>query len=111
MELINLTPHDLVVYTTPGSSVKIPASGAVARVTTELSPLPPIKYLDGTTVPVNRTKFGEVDGLPPETNQKGYVVSRIVFEAVKHRRLDVFAPGEPVRDPQGRVIGCRGLSR
>jgi hypothetical protein len=26
-------------------------------------------------------------------------------------REDIFAPGELVRDPDGRVIGCRGLAR
>lgn len=38
------------------------------------------------------------------------MVSRLVAEAVPNRR-DVYAPGEAVRDTEGRIVGARGLCR
>lgn len=64
MKLVNLTPHPIVLMR-DGQSVAIPTSGTVARcgVTRERVGAVPVEGLD---LPINRTRFGAVEGLPPE---------------------------------------------
>lgn len=122
----NLTPHTITIYSEDGTTIlaTIPPSGEVARVATTTKS---ICLVDG--IPVYQTKFGEVIGLPAphgekfprRTRDRGQtwmdfiaeplIVSRLVLEAVKGERTDVYAPGELVRDADGKPIGCKGLSR
>ena len=102
---VNLTPHALNVERAGMPNLIIPASGDVARVATN-------RVSCGTihpSVTVEMPSFGEVEGLPEQSDDIVYIVSGMVLSAVQHR-ADVFAPGELVRDESGRVTGCRGLS-
>lgn len=112
MELINLTPHEIIIVLTneQRTQIRLPASGVVARVDTQSTDLTPLYLPDGTEVPVKRSILKEVVGLPDTKPKVGYVVSRLVLEAVKHERYDVFSPGEFVRNDQGQIVGCLGLS-
>jgi hypothetical protein len=65
--------------------------------------------VDGITVPVNRTQFGAVTGLPEPQPDTIFVVSALVAQAVPDRP-DVFIVDDAVRDEQGRVIGARALA-
>jgi hypothetical protein len=65
--------------------------------------------VDGISVPVNQTRFGEVFGLPEPQPDTIYVVSALVAQAVPDRS-DVFVVDDTVRDEQGRIIGCRALA-
>lgn len=110
MNYINLTPHVLNIHHATGGVITVAPSGEVARVAT-LSEAQPSLGIDGVSIPVVKTTFGEVTGLPDPREGIVYIVSRLVLEAVKDARPDVFAPGELVRDADGRPIGCKGLSR
>lgn len=103
-EVINLTPHALNVLLADDSIRNIAPSGTVARVSTNTEALAPV---DG--IPAVRSTFGEVVDLPEAEDGKAYVVSRMVLSACPDR-TDLFAPGELVRDEEGKVVGCRGLS-
>ena len=61
-------------------------------------------------IPVTRQVFGEIIDLPEPEEGVFFVVSRMVAAACPERR-DLLIPGALVRDDEGRVVGCRGLSR
>lgn len=110
MKIVNLTPHalNLMPNGPDGPVVTIPPSGTVARCATERTLVETVT-VDGVTIPVNRTVFGEVTGLPDPEPGTVYVVSAIVAQAV--RRDDVFIVDNAVRDAEGRIIGARALAK
>jgi len=109
MKIVNLTPHDVVVRTNAGDLV-FPASGAMARVTSS-------QIADGDIdgIPVMKTVFGEVEGLPDPQPDTVFIVSGIVMTALKGSRSDVVqpdtSPAGAVRDDSGRIIAVRGFQR
>jgi hypothetical protein len=60
-------------------------------------------------IPVNKSKFGEVENLPEPQEGTIYIVSALTAQAVPERK-DVYITDDAVRDEQGRVIGCRALA-
>lgn len=110
MEFVNLTPHTLVVYDKDSKHVirKIPPSGTIARVSTRKEQLEPV---DG--IPVSRTVFGDVEGIPEPREDTLYVVSSIV--ASHTSRDDVVAPDTSddsvVRNEEGQIIGVRAFQK
>jgi len=110
MRIMNLTPHPLNLMPAgpTGPVVTIPPSGQVARCATSRVQVDTIT-VDGVTIPVNRTQFGEVTGLPDPQPDTIYIVSAVVAQAVPDR-TDVFIVDDAVRDEQGRIIGCRALA-
>lgn len=104
MEIVNLTPHPLNLLIESGER-KIPPSGSLARCVENATPA---ESLDG--IPVVRKTFGEVEGLPSPAEGTVYVTSALAAQAAwAQGRTDVFCPGDPVRDADGKIIGCRGL--
>ncbi len=110
MNIVNLTPHALnfMPQGPDGPVVTIPPSGLVARCATSRVQVDTIT-VDGVTIPVNRTQFGEVTGLPDPQPDTIYIVSAVVAQAVPNRP-DVFIVDDAVRDEQGRIIGARALA-
>ena len=110
MNIVNLTPHalNLMPEGPNGPTTTIPPSGQVARCATSRVQVDTVT-VDGITVPVNQTRFGEVSGLPDPQPDTIYVVSALVAQAVPDRQ-DVFIVDDAVRDEQGRIIGCRALA-
>lgn len=97
---VNLTPHAVNVQ----GYAPLAPSGAVARCAETRSDA-------GTVagVPVTVASFGAVEGLPAAQAGVYYIVSALVLAQVPER-ADVFAPGPALRDGDGRVVGCVGLS-
>ncbi len=105
MALINLTPHPIVVRT-DGVDITIPASGQVARVTSQQELASQIDVY-GLTIPVQRTTFGQVDGLPDPKPNTIYIVSSLVLGALKGSRPDVVAPDTgptAIRNDNGQIV-------
>lgn len=108
MPIINLTPHDVIVYDMDGKHIirTYPASGTIARVksSTEI-----VGEADG--IPVARTTFGEIEGLPVPQPGTKYIVSLLVLQAAAGKRDDLIgpdtSPGSVVRDESGQIIGVR----
>ena len=107
VHVINLTPHSLNLVTDSGT-VTIPPSGTVARVAVARESVGTVT-IDGVTVPLSRTTYGAVEGLPDPAPDTLYVVSAVVAAAAKDRK-DLVVPDDLVRDEQGRVVGARGLA-
>ncbi len=99
MKLINLTPHEVVIR-----GVKVPASGQLARCTEKVVHLGFVN-----DIPIIRKEFGDVTGLPDPEEGVGYIVSSLVLQSLKGTRRDVFCPGDPVRDENGKIVGCNSL--
>jgi hypothetical protein len=110
MRIINLTPHALQLMPSgpTGPVVTIPPSGLVARCATSRVQVGTVT-VDGISVPVNQTRFGQVSDLPDPQPDTIFVVSALVAQAVPGRQ-DVFIVDDTVRDDQGRIIGCRALA-
>lgn len=127
--VVNLTPHtinfivshslerDLIgtpEYVTEDRTYALPPSGTVARCKVDREETDRIiaQDIDGwdITLPISKTRFGEVEGLPEPEEGTIYIVSNLVAQAVSHRE-DVFFPDDIVRDSQGNIIGCRGLGK
>lgn len=110
MKIVNLTPHELNLMPQgpDGPVVAIPPSGQVARCATSRVQVDTVT-VDDITIPVNRTQFGEVTGLPDPQPDTIYIVSAVVAQAVPDRP-DVFIVDDAVRDEQGRIIGARALA-
>ena len=114
MKFVNLTPHAINVLDEGGNVIlSLPPSGEVARVDSR-------RTLVGRLgpVPVFKTVFGDVVGLPDPRPDTVFVVSTLVLSALASKgvtRDDIVAPDTSpqgaVRDAEGRIIGVRGFQR
>lgn len=113
IHIVNLTPHALNIYNEDGALVECVApSGTVARVEVKRERQPDLVRGHGLMeLPVYTTTHGEVEGLPGDSDLgKIYVVSGMTRAACPGR-VDVYQPGELLRNDDGQVVGCIGLSR
>jgi len=123
-QLINLTPHDIIITNENCRPLlTIRRSGVIARVRqsrklTEV--LIASERLDDVTthlvqIPVVRTTYGEVEGLPEPQPNTYYIVSIIVAQALRGERDDLLypdtGPGSVCRDQDGRIVGVRFLAK
>ena len=104
MTLVNLTPHPLNLVLDESTTIALAPSGTVARCAVTRST---VGEVNG--IPVNRTSFGAVEGLPGPVPGTYYIVSALVAQAVPGR-ADVLITDDAVRDDAGRIIGCRALA-
>ena len=102
--LLNATPHVLNIVQSDGSVLTLEASGICPRCASS-------EIVDQAIglIQVTRQTLGEVEGLPDPVPGLYFIVSRLVASATE--REDLLVPGPLVRDDQGRVVGCKGLSR
>lgn len=111
MQLVNLTPHSLTLFT-PQGVVELPASGQLARVRSTSEPAGEVLGM-----PVVRSSFEPVSGLPAPELGKCFVVSSLVLAALRAEgvsRNDLLAPGTgpndgAVRNSTGQVVGVTRL--
>ena len=107
--IINLTPHTITFVDDVGNIVlTVEPLGQVARCAASRVQVDTVT-VDGIAIPVNRTQFGEVTGLPEPQEGTIYIVSSLTAQAVPERE-DVFIVDDSVRDEQGRIIGVRALA-
>jgi len=108
MNIVNLTPHDIVIIPQPGDTpIVIPPSGTVARLTEHTKSA---GTLNGV-IPVTVRNFEDkIEGLPERERNTVYITSMLVADAAwAAGRSDVYCPGEAVRDSTGRIIGAKSL--
>lgn len=108
MKIVNLTPHALNFLDAENRVVLTVPSSGVARAAQRRESIGAIDA-DGVTLPVTRSVFGAVDGLPAPEAGTIYVVSAITAQAVPERE-DVLIVDDSARDENGRIIGVRGLA-
>lgn len=105
MNVINLTPHPIVIT----GGVTFEPSGKIARVTA-------IQENDGdiSGIPVKKQTFGDITDLPAPQEGTIYIVSAIVLSAAKDAgRTDCVAPdtSNAVRNDQGHIVSVPGFVR
>ena len=105
IDLVNLTPHKVVLFTPEGNQVEIPPEGTTPRVRMEVREAGEV-----LGIPVVETYAAGVEGLPEPRPGVLYIVSRAVAQAAPDRD-DLTVPDDLVRDEEGRVIGARRLAR
>lgn len=111
-ELVNLTPHAIVLRSESGTDTVLPPSGTVARVQSADGVL---CVIPGLPVPVKGSPiYGGVIGLPRARSGVYYVVSAMVGARVAGR-TDVLCPGTGPNDnavrENGQIVAVTCLVR
>lgn len=108
MQLINVTPHAIILRPDEGQEVILPPSGQVARVAVSQDVVAQVGE-----IPIVATRFGDVEGLPEPRPGVLYVASTLVAQAAAAAgRRDVVSPDTgptAVRDGEGRIVAVRRL--
>lgn len=113
MNIVNLTPHAIVLRDAHGTDHTIEKSGVVARVTASAGE--PVT-VEGIPVPVApAVVFGAVEGLPAPCAGTVYIVSGLVGGCCAGRS-DVLVPGTgpadgAVRNEKGHIVAVTRLNR
>ena len=107
-KIINLTPHTITVKN--GDEEQSFESAGVARVDSKSIELDAI-----CGIPTQKTKFGDVYGLPEEKADTMYIVSAIVLARLPERK-DLLSPAtgpkdSPLRDENGRIVAVTRFNR
>ena len=111
MRMVNLTPHRVSIYLQDGSVVVLEPAGPVPRVRQEEREVGLIE-VGASTVPVIKQVYSsKIEDLPEPEQGVRYIVSALTAQAARGSRDDLLVPARPVRDEQGRIIGCRALAR
>ena len=127
MEIINLTPHAVALYSQSdcteitqgnyktlvlkeGATPKCvyPSSG-VARASAFKAEVRNLLIGD-MLVPVNATTYGAPEGLPEPVEGRYYIVSSLTAQAAKDRK-DLLIVDSTVRDSEGRICGCTAFGQ
>ena len=109
MRVTNLTPHEVKVVDDGNNVVVTFPSSGVARAHQH-----DVLVSEIDSIPVVKTEFGEVLGLPEPAEGVAYIVSRITIEAARAQGRttdDLLTTSGAVRDDQGRIVGCRAFAR
>ncbi|QUB37497.1 hypothetical protein J5A52_05210 [TM7 phylum sp. oral taxon 349] len=109
MRVVNLTLHEVKIVDGGNNVVAVFPSDGVARVSQH-----DVLVDEINSIPVVKTEFGEVLGLPEPAEDTVFIVSRITVEVARARGLntdDLLITSGAVRDDQGRIVGCRALAR
>jgi hypothetical protein len=106
MQIINLTPHAIVIAKSDSSQTIIPATTPSARIQQQN-----VLSHDVDGIPVSVVVYGEIEYLPDPQPETVYVVSAMVAQQCRHRD-DVLAPdtgSSAIRDEAGRIVAVRGF--
>ena len=107
--ITNCTPHDINIVREDGSVVAtIPASGILPRCQATTEEVDTVE-VDGVTIPLTASHFGEVTDLPEASDDTLFIVSRVVADASPARH-DLVVPDQLVRNEAGQVVGAKSLS-
>lgn len=107
-KIINLTPHGVKVKFSNPFGEYVYLSEGVARVATEEVFVGYLMAPEGE-IPLYRTEFHSVEGLPEESEGTFYIVSLAVRTALPERK-DLISPTKLIRDEAGRVVGAEAFS-
>lgn len=103
IQIINMTPHPVKDVNT-GLSYESQGLVRVKETDVKEGTTP-----NGTTI-FTRVFDNKVEGLSSSKEGTFYIVSSLVAEALKKEgRKDLLVPGPPVRDADGRIVGCNGF--
>jgi hypothetical protein len=108
MNIINLTPHAIVIVKDDGSRLTLPPTSPTARIQQHNAVY---QFVDD--IPVSQVVYGEVEHLPAPQPDTIYIVSAMVAQQCRER-TDVMAPdtgATAMRDAAGQIVAVRGFVR
>lgn len=109
---INLTPHALSVKALDGAILVLPPSpDGAARVVYDRLPPEQIRIGGSEVAVAVAGPVKEIIGLPDPQPGIVFIVAKAVADAAPAHRGDLMSPGRLIRDADGKVIGCDGLTR
>lgn len=86
-KIINLTPHEVKIVNENGATIKsFTASGSLARCKTV-----PVSAGNIDGLPLTKTEYGDVEGLPDQQPDVFYIVSALVRTRLPERK-DLLSP-------------------
>ena len=106
MPIINLTKHEVNIVR-PEGTYTLEGVDKPARVKSQTEILGWM-HENGFAFPVQRTNYGEVEGLPDPVAGTIYLVSSMVASALPER-TDLVVPADRIKDSSGNITGCRSL--
>lgn len=104
-KIINLTPHTINVIAEDCTITASFPSEGIARASQKAEH---VGELDG--IELVRMAFGATEDLPAPAEDTYYIVSVITANAAKAEGRttdDLIITADPVRDGEGRIVGCR----
>lgn len=111
IELVNLTPHPINIFSNGKEIEEIPAcKERIPRVREEYTECQEVIWYKGTALIVHKKKLGAVENLPKPHENTYYIVSMPIIRS-KPERNDLIAPDDLVRDEDGRIVGCGGFAK
>lgn len=102
--IMNLTPHPIVVVDEDNNVIRTYKSEGVIRL--KATTVDAGLSVDG--INVTKTEFGSPEGLPEFQAGTYIIVSQMVKSAIPNRG-DLVVPAEVVRDGTGNIVGCRSF--
>ncbi len=124
-ELVNLTPHDVVIIQNGEVVSRISPSGRVARVSEqsissgEINGIPLVKKQYGAVEVLSRDDFlkkvpnPEIEDLPIEQDGALLIVPMLVGQVLSGKRVDLIGPdfgiGGSARSKDGSITGASGF--
>jgi hypothetical protein len=105
IKITNLTPHQVTIIAEDGAIVAQFPSEGIARASQQAEKVGELNGIELVSM-----KFGEPEDLPDPVEGTYYVVSIITAnaaQAVGRRTDDLLITADPVRDADGRIIGCK----
>ena len=104
MDIKNLTPHNITCELADGQRVTFQPAGAPARVATTQEEVGQV-----AGIPLRRTAWGAVQGLPAPEEGVIYITSALVAD--RARRADVVSPdtGPTAIREGGQVVAVRAF--
>lgn len=109
MRIINLTPHTVNIVDAEGNALRNFVSEGIARAA-QTSVV--VGELEG--IELVKTTFGAPVDLPDPKDDTYYIVSLATATAARdHGRTvaDLLLTSDPVRDSEGRIVGCKRLAK
>lgn len=109
---INLTPHALYVKDMSGEYITIlPDAEGPARVIYDRLPPEQVRIGGSEVAVAVAGPVREIVGLPEPQPDIVFIVAKAVADAAPRHRGDLMSPGRLLRDAEGKVVGCDGLTR
>lgn len=127
MNIINLTPHNVNLYSVSdctevqqgsykslvlregAKAIATYPSMGVARATASKTVVDQLE-IAGQVVAINATTYGEPEGLPDAVEGTYYIVSALTAQAARNRH-DLLIVDGTVRDADNRICGCTAFGR
>jgi hypothetical protein len=107
IKIINTTPHPVNLILQDGKEIVFHPEFLV-RVKSETISSGNISW-HGQEIPLTRTLWGHVEGLPELKEDVLYIVSQLIKDRLPDRK-DLLVPSEIVRNDKGHIIGCKAFS-